>query len=74
MTDEQLVAGCLKGDPVAQKDLYKSYARKMMSICMRYANDREQAQDILQDGFVKVFTKMDQIGRASCRERVFSSV
>ncbi|HMN05565.1 MAG TPA: sigma-70 family RNA polymerase sigma factor [Flavobacteriales bacterium] len=59
MTDEQMVAGCLKGDRVAQKALYQAYARKMMSICMRYAPDREQAQDILQDGFVKVFQKMD---------------
>ena len=59
MTDEQLVTGCLKGDPSAQKALYQSYARKMMSSCMRYASDREQAQDILQDGFVKVFQKMD---------------
>lgn len=59
MTDEQLVAGCLRGDPIAQKALYQAYARKMMSICMRYAPGREQAQDILQDGFVKVFQKMD---------------
>ncbi len=59
MTDEQLVAGCLKGEPIAQKALYQAYARKMMSICMRYAHNREQAQDILQDGFVKVFQKMD---------------
>lgn len=59
MTDERLVAGCVKGDPVAQKALYQQYARKMMSICMRYAHNRDQAQDILQDGFVKVFQKMD---------------
>ena len=59
MTDEQLLAGCLKGDPIAQKTLFKVHSRKMMSICMRYANGREQAQDILQDGFVKVFQKMD---------------
>lgn len=58
MTDEQLVAGCLKGDTIAQKALYQTYAGKMMSICMRYAPDREQAQDILQDGFVKVFQKI----------------
>ncbi|MCB0772788.1 MAG: sigma-70 family RNA polymerase sigma factor [Flavobacteriales bacterium] len=59
MTDEQMVAGCLSGDRIAQKALYQAYARKMMSICMRYAPNREQAQDILQDGFVKVFQKMD---------------
>ena len=58
MTDEQMVAGCLEGDRVAQKELYKTYARKMMSICMRYAHGREQAQDILQDGFVKVFQQV----------------
>ncbi|MBS1569623.1 MAG: sigma-70 family RNA polymerase sigma factor [Bacteroidetes bacterium] len=58
MTDEQMVAGCLKGEPIAQKALYQAYARKMMSLCMRYAPDREQAQDILQDGFVKVFQKI----------------
>lgn len=59
MTDEQLVTGCLNSDPIAQKALYQTYARKMMSICMRYATNRDQAQDILQDGFVKVFQKMD---------------
>lgn len=55
-----MVAGCLKGDRVAQKALYQVYARKMMGICMRYAPNREQAQDILQDGFVKVFQKMER--------------
>lgn len=58
MTDEQMVTGCLKRDPIAQKALYEAHARKMMSICMRYAPDREHAQDILQDGFVKVFKKI----------------
>ncbi|MFT3884340.1 MAG: sigma-70 family RNA polymerase sigma factor [Flavobacteriales bacterium] len=59
MTDEQMVAGCLNGEPTAQEALYRTYARKMMSICMRYASGRDQAQDMLQDGFVKVFQKMD---------------
>ncbi|MBK9146878.1 MAG: sigma-70 family RNA polymerase sigma factor [Flavobacteriales bacterium] len=59
MTDEELVSGCIHGEPIAQKALYKAYARKMMSICMRYAGNREQAQDMLQDGFVKVFQKID---------------
>lgn len=58
MTDELLVSGCIAGDPIAQKALYKAYARKMMSICMRYAGNREHAQDMLQDGFVKVFQKI----------------
>ncbi len=58
MTDEQLVAECVKGDPVAQRALYEAFAGKMMSICMRYASGRDQAQDMLQDGFVKVFQKI----------------
>ena len=58
MTEDELVKGCLRSDPVAQKALYQRFARKMMSICMRYANHRDQAQDMLQDGFVKVFQKM----------------
>ncbi|HOP43908.1 MAG: sigma-70 family RNA polymerase sigma factor [Flavobacteriales bacterium] len=58
MTDEQIVAGCVKGDPIAQRALYEQYARKMMSVCMRYASGRDQAQDMLQDGFVKVFQKI----------------
>ena len=59
MTDEEIVSGCVNGDPIAQKALYQQFARKMMSICMRYSNDRDQAQDMLQDGFVKVFQKID---------------
>ncbi len=59
MTDDELVRGCIQADPVVQEALYHRYARKMMSICMRYANNRDQAQDMLQDGFVKVFQKMD---------------
>jgi RNA polymerase sigma-70 factor (ECF subfamily) len=59
MTDDELVRGCIAGDPKSQKALYQQFARKMMSICMRYANNRDQAQDMLQDGFVKVFQKMD---------------
>ena len=59
MTDDQLANGCVAGDPIAQKALYKAYARKMMSICMRYAGNRGHAQDMLQDGFVKVFQKID---------------
>ncbi len=60
MTDEELVQGCLRSDPVAQKALYQQFARKMMSVCMRYANSSDQAQDMLQDGFVKVYQKMDR--------------
>ena len=44
---------------MAQKELYDTYSRKMMGVCLRYVSDRETARDILQDGFVKVFTNID---------------
>ncbi len=50
----------MRGDIKAQKALYKQFAPQMMSVCMRYAKDRSEAQDILQEGFFKVFTNLHQ--------------
>lgn len=58
MTEEQLIEGCRKGDRLAQKELYDTYSRKMMGVCLRYASDRETARDLLQDGFVKIYTSI----------------
>ncbi|MEO0403647.1 MAG: RNA polymerase sigma factor [Bacteroidota bacterium] len=60
MTDQDIVEGCLKKNPKAQKALYDAYAAKMMSVCLRYAGNRNDAQDVLQEGFIKVFEKLDQ--------------
>ncbi|MDR2040782.1 MAG: sigma-70 family RNA polymerase sigma factor [Tannerella sp.] len=60
MSEKQLIAGCLKGDRKSQKELYDLYSRKMMGVCLRYAGERETARDLLQDGFVKVFTSLDR--------------
>lgn len=51
----RMVRGCVKGQPHYQEALYTRYYRKMFGVCLRYAPDRETAEDILQDGFVKVF-------------------
>lgn len=59
MDEQQLINGCRKGDRQAQKALYDTYARKMMGVCLRYVDDRETARDLLQDGFVRVFTSLD---------------
>lgn len=59
MTEYQLIEKCKRKDPVAQRELYERYARKMLFVCQRYANDTETARDLLQDGFVKVFTSLD---------------
>jgi len=59
MNEEQLITGCLNGNRSAQEELYNLYSRKMMGLCMRYVGDRETARDLLQDGFVKVFTSLN---------------
>ncbi|MDR1406842.1 MAG: sigma-70 family RNA polymerase sigma factor [Tannerella sp.] len=58
MNETQLVTACLNGDRKAQRALYDTYSRKMLGICMRYVSDREIARDILQEGFIKVFTSL----------------
>ena len=55
MTDEQIVKGCLEKNPIAQEFLYKKFARKMMGVCLRYADNQEEAEDVLQNGFIAVF-------------------
>ena len=54
-----LIEKCLKGDGRAQKALYDRLAPKMFPVCIRYMGDRERAEDILQDGFVTLFSKLD---------------
>lgn len=59
MSDEQLARECSKQNRQAQKELYERYAGKMMGICLRYSRTKEEAQDIVQEGFVKVFGKIE---------------
>lgn len=68
MAEAQLIEGCRKGERLAQKQLYETYSRKMMGVCLRYVNDRETARDLLQDGFAKVFTSMDSYSGAGSFE------
>lgn len=55
-TEQLLIKGCMAGENTCQAKLYHLYARKMMGICMWYARNREEAEEILQDGFIRVFT------------------
>lgn len=57
--DQHLIDSCKRGDRASQKVLYDSLAPKMFSICIRYIGDRIAAQDVLQDGFVTLFSKLD---------------
>lgn len=58
MTDieQHLIRGCIAGDRVFQSKLYDHFAPGMMGVCMRYAKNREEAEEILLEGFLRVFT------------------
>ena len=58
---EILIRGCKKGRPKSQEALYRRFAPAMYGICLQYASSDEDAQDIMQDGFIKVFAKLDQV-------------
>ena len=62
MSDEELVRGCVAKNRQAQKVLYDKYCRKMMGICMRYAGCHAEAQDMLQEGLIKVYEKINTFG------------
>ena len=58
MTEEAILQGCLKNNAAAQKALYEKYSAKMLVVCYRYAHNREDAEDMLQEGFIKVFSQI----------------
>lgn len=58
-TGIQLLNACKNGDRSAQKRLFDMLAPKMYSVCLRYMGDRESAEDILQEGFITLFTRLD---------------
>jgi RNA polymerase sigma-70 factor (ECF subfamily) len=57
-TLDELLKRCKAGERKAQEALYKQFAAKMMGVCLRYAADRMEAEDMLQNGFIRVFQKM----------------
>ncbi|MEX1132973.1 MAG: RNA polymerase sigma factor [Flavobacteriales bacterium] len=63
-----LIAGCLKGERRAQQQVYEAFYGKMMAVCLRYTKNTDQAKDILQDGFIKVFASMDRFNQAGSFE------
>lgn len=58
MTEEAILQGCLNNKAAAQKELYEKYSAKMLAACYRYAHNREDAEDMLQEGFIKVFSQI----------------
>ena len=68
MTEEAILKGCLQNDPTAQKELYNRYSPKMLSVCYRFAHNREDAEDMLQEGFIKIFSQMHTFGNRGAFE------
>ncbi len=55
-----LIAGCLREERWAQKQLYETYYGKLLGVCLRYSNNSEDARDILNEGYVKVFRYLER--------------
>jgi RNA polymerase sigma-70 factor (ECF subfamily) len=63
-----LVQGCLANDAKSQEALYTRYVRRMYAVCLRYARHEAEAQDMLQDGFIRVFGKLRDFRQAGSLE------
>ncbi len=59
ISERDLIEGCLAGNRRMQEALYSRFSPRMYAVCLRYAGSSEEAEDILQEGFIKIFKKMD---------------
>lgn len=59
ISESDLIAGSIAGDRRLQKELYHRYASKMFGVCLRYTGKQDEAEDVLQEGFIKVFKKIE---------------
>ena len=60
MDDAALIKACVKGNAKAQRFLFDKFAPKMLTVCVRYAKNKSDAEDVLQDAFIKVFNKISE--------------
>ncbi len=60
LTESDLIKGCLAGNRRIQELLYQRFAPKMYAVCLRYANNTDDAQDLLQEGFIKVYRNLEK--------------
>lgn len=65
---KKLIKGCISGNRECQRELYDLYAAKMFGVCIRYASDYSQAEDFLQEGFIKVFNNLNNLNDYSALE------
>lgn len=60
MSEHRLILACKQGKLWARKEVYEHYAPSMMALCRRYVSDADDAKDVLQEGFLKIFTEIGQ--------------
>lgn len=58
-SESDIISGCLEGNRRMQEELYRRFSPRMYAVCLRYAGNAEEAEDILQEGFIKIFKKLD---------------
>jgi RNA polymerase sigma factor (sigma-70 family) len=64
ISDQQIIEGCVRHERKAQKVLYEKYSSLLLGVCLRYASDKAEAEDILQDSFLKIFFKIKDFSGA----------
>jgi RNA polymerase sigma factor (sigma-70 family) len=67
-SEDILITKCIEWDPYAQNRLYDMYSPKMFAVCHRYSRSREEAEDILHEGFMKVFQNIDKFRKEGSLE------
>ena len=58
MTEKELVDGCIREDRICQRELWNRYSKKIMSLCLRYCNSQEEAEDALMEAYVKIYDNL----------------
>jgi len=70
----ELIERCKKNDRIAQREIFEMYAAKMLTMCMRYCRNADDAQDMLQDGFIKVFENIGKFKAESSLDTWMSRI
>jgi RNA polymerase sigma-70 factor (ECF subfamily) len=68
MDDSTLVKECIKGNAKAQRLLFDKFSQKMLGVCLRYTKSQDEAEDALQEGFVKAFSKLNDFSNQGSLE------
>lgn len=59
ISESDLISGCIEGNRRMQEELYRRFSPRMYAVCLRYASSSDEAEDILQEGFIKIFKKLE---------------